>query len=349
MDEHHPAQPERNGSPAPGDPASRDGRRRTIAVTGATGFVGRHLIRTLLGRGLRVRALARSADKARRVLPETDAIEIVEGGALDGSSPERLVGGADACVHLIGIIREAPGGQTFRRLHTEATRAVVRACERSGVGRYVHMSALGARPDGVSAYQRTKFEAERIVLRSGLDWTIFRPGLIVGPDGDFFRQMKRWCESREAPYLFLPYFLRAEVDTSTGRPRPDVGAPRLAPVDVDDVCAAFADALENHDAVQEIYPLVGAQELSWPEMLRATRDALPQANRRLRPIGIPAGLAAWQARAARALGFGALLPFDEGMARMGAEDSVADTAKAAEHLGFRPARYEDRLPDYAAG
>ena len=321
---------------------------RTVAVTGATGFVGRHLTGMLLDRGHRVRALARSADKARRVLPESDALEIVEGGILDGSSPQRLVEGADACAHLIGIIREAPGGQTFRRMHLEATRAIVRACEHAGASRYLHMSALGARPDGVGEYQRTKFEAERTVVRSGLDWTIFRPGLIVGPDGDFFCQMKRWCESREAPYLFLPYFLRAEVDTTSGKPKPNVGAPRATPVDVEDLCGAFADALGRPESIREIYPLVGGQEMSWPEMLRTTRDALPQANRRLRPIGIPAGLAALQARAARALGFGSLLPFDEGMAKMGAEDSVADNTKARMHLGYEPARYEDRLPGYAA-
>lgn len=340
-------------SHATSDPAAMiDGG--PIAVTGATGFVGRYLVRALVEQGHAVRALARDAEKAARVLP--DGVEIVEGEVLGSGSEDRLaslVRGAKACVHLIGIIQEAGGGQTFQRMHVEATEAVVRACERAGVPRFLHMSALGVRPDGPAEYQRTKAAGEKIVRYSDLDWTIFRPGLILGPDGDFWQQMKGWCEGRELPHLFLPYFLRVTVPDQLPRTPdqavPKIETPAVAPVGIGDLVSAFVAALDRREAVGEIYPLVGATEVSWPQMLRAARDRLPQANKSLRPIGLPGNVVAIKARVFKILGMASLFPFDEGMALMGAEDSLANTTKAEKHLGFDPAGFDAVLDACVAG
>ena len=327
---------------------------RVVAVTGATGFVGRHMVRTLLDRGHRVRGLVRDADKAAAVLPRHDGLEWVESGeGLTEDAAGRLVEGCDTAVHLIGIIREAAGGQTFKRMHTEATRTIVRACEHGGVGRYLHMSALGVRDDGVSAYQKTKFESEQIVRFSHLDWTIFRPGLIHGRDSAVFEMMKTWCEGRDAPWLFLPYFLRTEVvvpGVTNDRESPlplTIEAPEVAPVHIDDVCDAFCSAMEHREAVGEMYPLAGPEVLTWPEMLRRVRDALPQAKPSLRPVGLPAPIAAVKAWTLKRLGMGDLLPFDTGMALMAAEDSVAPSVKARAQLGYEPREFTESMKAYA--
>jgi len=326
---------------------------RVVAVTGATGFIGRHMVRSLLERGHRVRGLVRDAEKAAAVLPRHDRLAWVEAEGITDESAARLVAGCDASVHLIGIIREAGGGQTFKRMHVEATRMMVRACERGGVGRYLHMSALGVRDDGVSTYQTSKFEAEQIVRFSDLDWTIFRPGLIHGRDSAVFGMMKQWCEGRDAPWLFLPYFLRTEVvvpgvtnDRESALPV-TAEAPSVAPVHVDDVCGAFCSALEHREAVGEIYPLAGPETLTWPEMLRRVRDALPQAKPNLKPVGIPAPIAAAQAVAFKAVGMGQLLPFDAGMALMASEDSVAPSVKARAQLGYEPRAFTASMRAYA--
>src|SRR5262245_20029928 len=103
----------------------------TVAVTGATGFVGSNMVKELLDRGHRVRALARDAARARKALASNRALEVIVGGIHDGDSPAKLVAGCDACIHLIGIIREArgeaaggDGPQTFRRMHVDATRVI---------------------------------------------------------------------------------------------------------------------------------------------------------------------------------------------------------------------------------
>ncbi|MFN9972401.1 MAG: SDR family NAD(P)-dependent oxidoreductase, partial [Phycisphaerae bacterium] len=120
---------------------------KTVAVTGATGFVGRAIVAELLAQGYHVRALVRSRVKAREVLPRpapnSATLTLVEGDIHDDRSPAELVAGAEACIHLIGIIREERGGVTFHRMHVASTRLITEACKAAGVNRYLQMSALG--------------------------------------------------------------------------------------------------------------------------------------------------------------------------------------------------------------
>lgn len=316
---------------------------RLAAVTGATGFVGQSVVAALLSRGWNVRALARSRAKAAQVLPKSDRLDVLVGDVLDGAACEALTSGADACVHLVGIIREQ-GRQTFERMHVTATANVVRACRAADVHRYVHMSALGASPLGQAAYQRTKFAAEQIVRGSGLDWTIMRPGLIHGPNGEFTKMMAAWARGAAPPHFFMPYFSR--VETRGGHRHRVI--PVVGPIHVEDVATAFASALEHEDSIGEVYPLVGSECLNWRELLTAVRDALHTRGPRLTAIGLPGEIAATKARMAGMMGVGGLLPFDEGMALMGSQDSTGSTTKARLQLGLRPGGFREKLNTYAA-
>jgi NADH dehydrogenase len=325
-----------------------------VAVTGATGFVGRHLVRELLRRGHRVRALVRDHDKALRVLPrkamDEGRLVLVEGDVLDEGVAARLVKGAGACCHLIGIIREAPGRQTFERLHVRATEAVLAACEAEGAGamRYCHMSALGVRDEGISEYQKTKFRAEQAVRLSRTDWTIFRPGLIHGADGEFMQMARGWAMGRSAPWLFVPYFTRpAHGWAPPALPR--LESPVVQPVRVEDVAWAFAEALGRPETVGEVYNLVGPERISMRDLLKLVRDEIPLGKKSLPLIGIPGQLAAIKARGWKIVGLRDAMPFDEGMARMGSEDSVAELGKARAELGFAPEPFTPSFRAYAAG
>ncbi len=318
---------------------------QTIGVTGATGFVGRAVVAELLARGFGVRALARDADKARRVLP--GSVERVIGDALDAERLGELLEGCAACIHLVGIIRQGGGGRTFRRVHVGATRAVIDACRRAGVARLLHVSALGASPEGVCEYQRTKYEGEELVRRSGLEWTIFRPGLIHGPGADWIRMAKGWVTGQSAPYLFLPYFARETIDASVAFGAIRHADPVVQPIAVADAARAIVAAIDRPESVGEVYNLVGAERLTWPEMLREVRDRIPGGNDDLEPWGIPAPRAARLARAASALGLGGALPFDAGMALMGAQDMTASADKARADLGLDPAPFRASFASYA--
>lgn len=320
----------------------------TIAVTGASGFVGSHVVRELLARGHGVRALVRDKDKAMRTLGEQPGLKLIEGDVTDAARIDELLRGCSACIHLVGIIREVRRlGQTFQRMHVDATRVMVQACQRAGVTRYLHMSALGVRDVGVSAYQHTKFEAEQIVQRSELAWTIFRPGMIVGKGSMFVEMVDGWVKGHKPPFVFMPYFTRGVEDQRVPLGGENTVIPRIAPIAVEDVAMAFANAVHSPRTHGEIYNLVGSQTLSWPEMLTMMREMTPGALR-VHPFGLPAEPLALGAQAAALVGLEGLLPFDAGMARMGGEDSVADLTKAREDLGVSPRGFGETFRALAA-
>ncbi|SDZ32187.1 NAD(P)H-binding protein [Herbiconiux ginsengi] len=133
-----------------------------IAITGGAGFVGRHL--------------AESLDAEDTVIvSRRTGVEIDDVDALTAA-----FAGCDAVAHCAGINREI-GDQTFQRVHVEGTRAVVEAAQRAGVKRIVMLSFLRARPDCGSGYHETKWAAEELIRRSGIDHTILKAGMIYGP------------------------------------------------------------------------------------------------------------------------------------------------------------------------
>lgn len=330
-----------------------------VAVAGSTGFLGRHVVAELLSRGHRVRALARDIKKAGKVLPSHADLTIVQGAAHTASGAAELVKGADALVNCVGIVRQSRGGQAFEQAHvdipqrlTEAFRAELTSrnapVERA---RMIQISALGVtdedtRPGGATSYQKSKFEGEMVVRRSGLAWTILRPSMIHGPDGEFMQMARGWATGRAQPFLFMPYFARRVDGAMTLKPAKTEPA-KISPVYVGDVAWAVGESLAREQAIGEVYNLVGSETLDWRELLEFIRDHVPLGKKELPIIGIPGPLAVAKARAMKALGLDGLLPFDDGMAIMGMRDSVAESSKARTHLGFLAQPFRETMAAYA--
>ncbi len=320
---------------------------KTVAVTGSTGFVGREVVRQLLAAGYHVRALVRDREKARGALPTGDSrLTLVTGDAVDAGALDQLLQHAGACIHLIGIIRQEQGA-TFVKAHVRTTEAVTAAASRAGCSRLLHMSALGVGRDAGTEYRRTKWDGEQVVRGSGLAWTIFRPGMIHGKDGEFIQTAASWAAGETAPWFFLPYFTRRLTDpTCPGGTAPEAD-PLISPIAVEDVAAAFVKALSTPCTVGEIYNLVGSETISWPEMLIMIRDGAPGSKANLQPWGIPGDVAAMGAKAAGLAGLGWAIPFDEGMAIMGMEDSTASLEKVRADLGLEPSGFTSTFRAYA--
>ncbi len=158
-----------------------------VALTGATGFVGRYIVEHLLRRDHEVRALVREPDGAGWLRDR--GVGLVVGDLEDQAALRELTRGAGAVVHLVGIILEL-GRQTYERVHVTGTRHLVNAAREAGVGRFVHMSALGARPDAsATPYHRTKAAGEEVVRTSGLPHVILRPSLIAAPGNEVLGTM----------------------------------------------------------------------------------------------------------------------------------------------------------------
>ncbi|GGB17575.1 epimerase [Sphingomonas metalli] len=157
-----------------------------IAMTGATGFVGKAVVAQALAAGHHVRALA------RRPQPDRAGLHWVAGSLEDDGALCELARGADAVIHVAGVVN-APDRSAFVAGNVEGTRAVLAASR--GIARFVHVSSLAAREPGLSDYGWSKAEAERLVEASALPWTIVRPPGIFGPGDldqlDLYRLARR--------------------------------------------------------------------------------------------------------------------------------------------------------------
>lgn len=165
-----------------------------LAITGGTGFVGRHLIGLALAKKHEVRALARTPQTA---MP---GVEWIEGAIDPARNLDRLVEGVDAVIHVAGAIN-APDRAAFAACNIDGTTALLSAAQDAGVKRFVHVSSLAAREPALSDYGWSKAEAERRVEASGLDWTIVRPPAVYGP-GD--REMLELFRMAKRGFLVVP-------------------------------------------------------------------------------------------------------------------------------------------------
>lgn len=217
-------------------------------LTGATGFVGSHMLARLLADGHTVRALVRQRGLLRAAAEApTGRLEEVAGHINSENLSER-VAGCDAVINLVGIIYEH-GDASFEKIHHLGTRNLVQTARENGVKRFVQMSALGARPENATAYHTTKFAAEEDVRNSGISFVVLRPSLIVGPGSAFVKQMVEVM--RAAPLI---------------RPVPGTGKYRFRPVHVDDVVECFAQSLTNPDSTGQTVDLVGGEEVNLDEI-----------------------------------------------------------------------------------
>ena len=161
---------------------------RTLAMTGATGFVGGATLRRAVEAGWHVRALT------RRPQPERDGVTWIAGALGDGDSLARMAEGSDAVLHIAGVVN-VPTRADFDAGNRAATENVVDAARGAGVARFVHVSSLAAREPGLSDYGWSKEGAESVVRASDLAWTIVRPPAVFGPGDtemlDLFRMARR--------------------------------------------------------------------------------------------------------------------------------------------------------------
>ncbi len=292
-----------------------------VFVTGATGFVGQEVLRQLHAAGHGIRILARNRETPRvREAAARQSAEVHPGNILDRSSLAGALAHCDAVVHLVGIISEV-NEQTFANVHPRATGNMVNAAKQAGVRRFVHMSALGTRPDAVSRYHQSKWAAEEVVRHSGLDFTIFRPSLIFGPRDQFvnlFTRMARW-----SPVL----------------PVMGGGKAKFAPVAVADVAACFVRALTEPAAANQTFDLCGPDQLTLPQILETI---LAVTGRKCRLARVPPGVARFQAVLLE-WAFPRLLrrapPLNRDQLLMLAEDNVGDPGPARKVFGFQPSGF----------
>jgi nucleoside-diphosphate-sugar epimerase len=173
----------------------------TIAITGATGFVGAVLTRRLAAAGRKIRALIRPGSAHKR--PAGIDVRWIDGDLEDVGSLRRLVHGADAVVHCAGAVRAATRAQ-FNRVNVDGTaRLVELAAEQHPTPNFLLISSLAAREPHLSPYAASKREGEKVLAEKSdkLFWTVFRPSAIYGPGDRELMPVFHWMKRGIAPIL----------------------------------------------------------------------------------------------------------------------------------------------------
>lgn len=240
-------------------------RGKLVTVFGGTGFVGRHLVQRLATGGARVRVAVRHPKDAAPMQPMGDVGQIaaVRASVTHEGSVKAAVAGADAVVNLVGILYES-GRMTFDEVHRQGAGNVARAAKEAGVGRLVHMSALGADPESRSKYAASKAAGEDAVRTAFPQAAIVRPSVIFGPEDGFFN-LFAWMASLSP---VLPVF---------GCPRPSIhdgridiygdGGVKFQPVHVGDVATAIVKCIEDPACAGKTFELGGPAVYSFKEIM----------------------------------------------------------------------------------
>jgi nucleoside-diphosphate-sugar epimerase len=254
-----------------------------LAMTGATGFVGGRLLALAVEQGHEVTALTRRSQNGRK------GVTWVQGALVNRQALQRLVEGADAVIHVAGVISGKP--EDFETGNVAGTLALLATATAAGLRRFVHVSSLAAREPGLSLYGASKARAEELVRSSGLDWSIVRPPAVYGP-GD-----------RET----LELFKAAKLGIV---PLPPAG--RISLIHADDLSRLLLALAQPDAPAKALFEPDDGREGGWTH--REFADALAAAqDRRALSLSLPAAL----------IRFGAKV---DGLVRRGKAKLTADRA-----------------------
>ncbi len=234
-------------------------------VFGGSGFLGRRIVRRLVGTGETVRVAVRHPERAA-----SDAVTASSGRLVpfaadirDRDTVVAAAAGADAVVNAVSAYVER-AGVTYAAVHVQGALNVAQACERQGVGRLVHISGIGADPASRSAYIRARGEGEQQVRQAFTRGTVLRPSVMFAPDDGFLNA------------------LSALVRASPVVPLIGGGRTRLQPVHADDVAEAASVALRNPAARGATYEIGGPATFTLAAMIEMIRDSM-----RMRRVLVP--------------------------------------------------------------
>lgn len=301
-----------------------------VTVFGGSGFIGRHVTQRLARSGARVRVAVRRPNEALFVRPygAVGQVTPVQANIRDEASVRRAIEGADAVVNCVGILVET-GKQRFETVVGEGAGRVARAAAAEGVGRLVHVSAIGADPASDSDYGRAKAAGEAAVAAAFPSAVILRPSIVFGVDDSFFNRFAGMA--RISPVV------------------PVVGPDtRFQPVFVGDVAAAAVKAALS-EMPAGVYELGGPEVASFRELIERMLQVI---DRRRAVAAIPFWAARFKAsmldfaqRASLGLFTNGLLTPDQ-VRQLARDNVVAPGARGLEAFGIEPTAMDAVLESY---
>lgn len=219
-----------------------------ITVVGGTGFLGRHIVASLMASGYRVRVASRRPE-ATRFHPSRSTPELATADVRDASSLRRALDGAAGVVNAVSLYAES-GDLDFDSIHVRGAERLARIARESDVSRLIHISGIGVDLHSPSAYIRARAEGESRARTAFPDATVLRPSVLFGAGDDFLGTL-----DRVSRLPVIPLFGKGDT--------------RLQPAHAADVATAVSLCFKRPEARSEVYELGGADRATYREILQA--------------------------------------------------------------------------------
>ncbi len=295
-----------------------------VLVLGGSGFVGRQVCEQLARLGWHITVPTRRAVNAARV-QSLPGLTVIEANVHQEADLARLIPGHDAVVNLVAVLHGSE--ERFESVHVDLPGKIASAMKKAGVQRLVHISALGADPQGPSMYQRSKARGETVLHNAGLQLTILRPSVIFGAEDKFLNLFA----DLQAVAPFMPL-------AGSGT--------RFAPVWVGDVARAVVVCLQKLDTVGQTYELCGPDVMTLGELVQRAGQWAGVNEGRGRPvIGLPMWVG-WLQAAAMELAPGEPLMSRDNLASMKVDNIASGQHPGLSELGISAASAAGVAPGY---
>lgn len=296
-----------------------------ITIFGGTGFVGRYVVRELAKTGALIRVVSRAPQRGKelKTFGYVGQITLEKGSVLDRDSVARALENANIAINLVGILYER-GHQRFSSVQAQGAERVAQAAKEARVERLVHMSALGVDKAGQSKYARSKLNGEKAVLAAFPDATVLRPGIIFGPEDDFFNRFASMA-------ALLPVM-----------PLIGGGRSRFQPIYAGDIALAVRAALGNPKTRGKTYELGGPSVYEFQQLLSYIME---ETGHRRPFLPIPYSLASLIAAVAEWLPGRPPLTLDQ-VTLLKYDNVVSDDVLTLKDLGITPRSVEMICPGY---
>lgn len=295
-----------------------------VLVLGGSGFVGRHVCEQLTRLGWQITVPTRRAVNAASV-QSLPGLTVIEASVHQEADLARLMPGHDAVVNLVAVLHG--NEERFEQVHVQLSGKIASAMKKAGVQRLVHVSALGADPQGPSMYQRSKAQGETVLHNAGLQLTILRPSVIFGAEDKFLNLFA----DLQAVAPFMPL-------AGSGT--------RFAPVWVADVARAVAVCLQKPDTIGQTYELCGPDVLTLGELVKKAGQWAGVNHGRGRPVvGLPMWVG-WLQAAAMEMAPGEPLMSRDNLASMKVDNVATGQLPGLAALGIQAASAAGVAPGY---
>ena len=295
-----------------------------VLVLGGSGFVGRQVCEQLARLGWHITVPTRRAVNAARV-QSLPGLTVIEANVHNEADLARLMPGHDAVVNLVAVLHGSE--ERFESVHVDLPGKIASAMKKAGVHRLVHISALGADPQGPSMYQRSKARGETVLHNAGLQLTVLRPSVIFGAEDKF---LNLFADLQAV----APFMLLAGSGT------------RFAPVWVGEVARAVVVCLQKPDTVGQTYELCGPDVMTLGELVQRAGQWAGVNEGRGRPvIGLPMWVG-WLQAAAMELAPGEPLMSRDNLASMKVDNIATGQLPGLPALGISAASAAGVAPTY---